>query len=387
MDSRFGFTGVTLKTVKENRILMTESTICLDSGSTLNAVREAGLCRNLQESDKPIIMQTNAGDKELTTVGELPGLKSEVWIDPTCKVNVLSLSGLTDQYRVTFDSSVDDAFIVHNKNNMTRFGRTQEGFYGRNFEKKQINAVQQVDENMEGFSRNEVEKAKQARKLYHMVGAPTIENFKMMITGNMIKNCPMSVADVEVSKKIWGKDISRLKGTTVRKTPRAVVDMTVDIPDELREKISDIHLHMDVMWINGHRFLTTIGHLVYYRTCSYIESTSAKELYCALDKVMKTYNAAGYRVKTIKCDREFQRIMEDIKEQMEVTMVYNNKFTREGKINISNAGDHFPAAERNNRTIKEAFRTGLLRSRYKRIPKTMIIELAEISADRLNWFL
>src|SRR5210317_1230746 len=246
MDSRFGFTGVTLKTVKENRILMTESTICLDSRSTLNAVREAGLCRNLHKSDKPIIMQTNAGNKELNTVGELPGLKSEVWIDPTCKVNVLSLSGLTDQYRVTFDSSVDDAFIVHDKYNKIRFGRTQEGLYGRNFEKK-INVVQQVDENIECFSRSEVEKAKQARKLYHMVGAPTMENFKLMIKGNMIKNCPITVTDMDVSKKIWGKDILRLKGTTVRRTPRAVVDSTIDIHEELRSKISDIHLHMDVM--------------------------------------------------------------------------------------------------------------------------------------------
>src|SRR5210317_1146392 len=145
MDSRFGFTGVTLKSVRENRIRTMESTICLYSGSTLNAVREAGLCRNLQELDKPIIMQTNAGDKELTTMGELPGLKSEVWIDPTCKVNVLSLSGLNDQYWVTFDSSVDDAFIIHDNNNKIRFRRTQEGLYERNFDKKEVNAVQQVD--------------------------------------------------------------------------------------------------------------------------------------------------------------------------------------------------------------------------------------------------
>ena len=43
-------------------------------------------------------------------------------------------------------------------------------------------------------------------------------------------------------------------------------------------------------------------------------------------------------------------------------------------------------AERNNRMKKEAFRTGLIRSRYSRLPKIMIIKLAEMSADRLNWF-
>ena len=78
---------------------------------------------------------------------------------------------------------------------------------------------------------------------------------------------------------------------------------TINIPDKLRAKISDIHLHMDVIWINGHGFLSTIGHPVYYCACGHVENTSTKELYHALDKVMRTYNASGYRVKLIECDR------------------------------------------------------------------------------------
>ena len=60
-------------------------------------------------------------------------------------------------------------------------------------------------------------------------------------------------------------------------------------------------------------------------------------------------------MKLIECDGEFQRIMDVIKEQMEITMIYNKRTTREGRVNISNARDHVPAAERNNRTITEAF--------------------------------
>ena len=44
-----------------------------------------------------------------------------------------------------------------------------------------------------------------------------------------------------------------------------------------------------------------------------------------------------------------------VKEQMEITMIYNERTTREGRVNISNARDHVSAAERNNRTIEEAF--------------------------------
>ena len=56
-------------------------------------------------------------------------------------------------------------------------------------------------------------------------------------------------------------------------------------------------------------------------------------------------------------------------------------------LNYTNAQDHVPVAERNNRMIKEAFRTALHRSGYKKIPCVMIEELALLSMDRLNWVL
>ena len=39
-----------------------------------------------------------------------------------------------------------------------------------------------------------------ARKLYHMVGAPTFRKFKMMIKQNIIKNFPVTVEDIEIEE-------------------------------------------------------------------------------------------------------------------------------------------------------------------------------------------
>ena len=50
-ETRFGFTGVTLMSIKDKRIPITDSTICLDSGSTLNALKNARLCGNVRKTE------------------------------------------------------------------------------------------------------------------------------------------------------------------------------------------------------------------------------------------------------------------------------------------------------------------------------------------------
>ena len=72
--------------------------------------------------------------------------------------------------------------------------------------------------------------------LYHIVGSPTVEAFKAMLKGNVIKNCPITAADVDIAEKIYGPAISTLKGKTTRKTPKAVVADEVLIPQELLTK-------------------------------------------------------------------------------------------------------------------------------------------------------
>ena len=65
--------------------------------------------------------------------------------------------------------------------------------------------------------------------------------------------------------------------------------------------------------------------------------------------------------------------MDRVKDEMDINL------------NYMNVQDHVHIAERNNRTIKEVFRTALQRNGYKRIPRVMIEELVILSTDRLNW--
>ena len=56
------------------------------------------------------------------------------------------------------------------------------------------------------------------------------------------------------------------------------------------------------------------------------------------------------------------------------------------KMNYTNAEEHVGVAERNNRTLKEAFREMLHRSGYGTIPRAMIIALGEYMAEYYNMF-
>jgi hypothetical protein len=60
------------------------------------------------------------------------------------------------------------------------------------------------------------EHVKEARRLYHIVGTPTVSNLKSLLRMNAIQNCPVTVEDVNILEKIFEPDMSSLKGKWTR---------------------------------------------------------------------------------------------------------------------------------------------------------------------------
>ena len=67
------------------------------------------------------------------------------------------------------------------------------------------------------------EHAKVARKLYHILGIPSTKNYKTILSGNRINDCPIVEENVDLAEAIFGQDISTLKGKTDRRTLRAIL--------------------------------------------------------------------------------------------------------------------------------------------------------------------
>jgi hypothetical protein len=202
------------------------------------------------------------------------------------------------------------------------------------------NLIGTVAENRKGYTLRQFKRAKAARKLYHIVGTPTMNNFKSLLWMNVIQNCPVTV-DVNISEKIFGPDMSSLKGKSIRRKPKPVRSDLIEIPKEIITKHHDIDLCMDAMYVNECGILTAIDQTIKFRSLVPINTKQHVEYYRALDQILRHYNRAGFVIRTIHCDGEFCGMMEKVKDNLDVDM------------NFTNPQDHVPEAERNNGTIKE----------------------------------
>ena len=79
--------------------------------------------------------------------------------------------------------------------------------------------------------------------------------------------------------------------------------------------------------------LTTINWMIKYQSLVPMEGKKHADYYHALDKILRLYNSAGFIVKTIQCDREYQAMMDQVKDELDVDM------------NYMSASEHVPKVE------------------------------------------
>ena len=78
-----------------------------------------------------------------------------------------------------------------------------------------VSLVQTVRGNYEGYTKQEVLKAKEARRTEAMMGNPSEGDYKGMVSHNLIPNCPVTSSDITNAKAIFGPDLPSVRGKTV----------------------------------------------------------------------------------------------------------------------------------------------------------------------------
>jgi hypothetical protein len=201
------------------------------------------------------------------------------------------------------------------------------------------NLISTVAKNRKGYTLRQFERAKEARRLYHTVGTPTMNKFKLLLWINVIQNCPVTVEDVNISEKIFGPDMSSLKGKSTRRKPKPVRSDLIEIPKEIITKHKDIDLCVDRMDVKECVMLAAIDQTIKFRSLIPMKTKQHNEYYRALDQIIRHYNQAGFVMRMIHCNGEFCGMMEKVEDDLDVD------------VNFTNAHDHVPEAERNNQTI------------------------------------
>jgi hypothetical protein len=292
----------------------------------------------------------------------------------------LGLSNVLDtgRYEVTFDSN--SGFKTRNIKTgaTTVFERDADGLFsaplGPKPYKNQVSLLTTVSENKKLYSKRQVERAETARKLYQVIGFPSLRDFKHVVQTNQIKNCPVNLEDIKICEKIFGPDIYAMKGKVTRKQPKAVINDYVEVPKGLIDAQKEVVLCVDIMFVDEVAFLVTVSKYIKYITVRFIEDRKSGTILEAVQHVFTTYNSAGFNIKEIHCDREFEHLEMDLESEFEV------------RVNLTTAQEHQPDIERALRNSKERYRAMYNLCPFKMWPKLMIIRGASVAVKWLNSF-
>ena len=97
-------------------------------------------------------MCTNVRQRKIYETGELIGLKDRPWYNKKAMANVISFASMSKQYRITYDNTKEEIFLVHTENGIVRFEKNQEGLYIYRLPDKYKEAVKDHNKKRKGWS-------------------------------------------------------------------------------------------------------------------------------------------------------------------------------------------------------------------------------------------
>ncbi len=230
-----------------------------------------------------------------------------------------------------------------------------------------------VQENEALYTKQQVAKAKGVMELYVTVGCPSWRDFEFLIRTNQIKNYPFVQGDVKVAKHIYGDSVTAMKGKMVRKTPPEPRSDLLSIPPELIKAHQGIELCADIFYIEEVPFLLTVSKKLKFMTARVLNSEDQDELGEALDATFRQYNKAGFDIKTLYTDRQFECLW-DVMTDIDITL------------DTAAAQAHQADVERMIRLVKERFRSIFHSLPFGCWPRVMIVRGVYWAMRWLNAF-
>ena len=124
-----------------------------------------------------------------------------------------------------FNSNEEYEFQIHVPHNIIKLKIIPNRlyiFFPPNTKLGSINLVRTVKENQINYTSRKFWRPNQARWLYHITVTSTVQNFKAFLRMYAITNFSIIMEEVNISKKIFGPDLSILKEKNRGTKPRLV---------------------------------------------------------------------------------------------------------------------------------------------------------------------
>jgi hypothetical protein len=160
-------------------------------------------------------------------------------------------------------------------------------------------AFQTIRGKMEGFTKQEDEEAKAARKAQGMLGHPTNRKFLGMVRSNVIANCDVTESAVKNAHAIFGPNLTRVRGRMVRIASESVRVDHIQILRVILDRHRIVTLTVDCMFVNGVPFLVSTSRGLNLLTAEHTPSQTMKNLAEGICRIMDLYARGGFQIGTV----------------------------------------------------------------------------------------
>jgi hypothetical protein len=341
--------------------------IFLDSQSNMDLFCNSAFLSKTSKSRSSMLLKVNGGTMVVTPKATMPGNKNNFWFSTRAITNIISLRNLIDQYHVTYYSD-DLMFVVHRESDSKpkmEFRMNESGLHYYDPRKEHHHTfVNNVSENKTGFTNRQIKGAELALTLYKTLSYPSMKDFKWVIRSNQIKDCPIKIHGIDVAMKIWGNNISALKGKTTRSKTHLVARDYVKVPKELLKLHKEVFLTTDIFFVNNIPFFLTLRRNICLTAVNHLAYRTAPQIFKAFKEMYQYYLQRGFHITTVHADGEFAPLKTLIESIPGGPMV-----------NLESANEHVPEIERRIRVVKERCRATRHILTFQIIPKLMMIHI------------
>jgi hypothetical protein len=165
--------------------------------------------------------------------------------------------------------------------------------------------INTVSENKTGFTKWQIKDAETTRSLYSKLNYPSWKDFKWSIQHNQIKDCPVTVEHVDTALKIWGKNVTALKGKTTWTKPDPVARDFVKVPMELLKLHKEVYITADLFFVNKIPFFLTLSRKIGFTAINHLADRTVLQIFMAFKEICHYYLQRGFCVTTVHADGKF----------------------------------------------------------------------------------
>jgi hypothetical protein len=202
------------------------------------------------------------------------------------------------------------------------------------------------------------------KTLYKTLSYPSMKDFKWVVRINQIKDCAVTVQDIDVALKIWGKNIAALKVKTTRRKTIPVARDYVKVPLELMKLHKEVFLTTDIFFVNKNPFLLTLSRKIMFTAVNHLTDRTVLQIFKAFKDIYQYYLQHGFHVTVVHVNGELAPLKPLTESISDVSVV-----------NLASANEHVPKIERRIRVVKERFQATRHSLPFEWIPKIMAIHI------------